>query len=255
MTKVKRVKDDRSLDVCSLEGHEERIKSIDTDLQVIKRDMLLLGDYKSLAEKATALEEASFEIRVAIKRRLKNLNAGSYRSKKTELSEVKLPKVSVPTFDGNVLNLKNFWEQFDVTIHSKTALSDTAKLMYLQDALKDGPARFVIQGLTRTSESYEEAIKCLKERVRSRPRLVEEEHIRSIVDAVPMKNRSEKELRRLYDAATQHYRALREAKNDSFDTVLTVILQQKLDEKTWLKWAEFSSEHESVPPHTEILKL
>ena len=60
-----------------------------------------------------------------------------------------------------VLNWKNFWEQFDVTIHSKTSLTDTEKLMYLQDALKDSPARFVFQGLTRTSESYEEAIKCL----------------------------------------------------------------------------------------------
>ena len=70
-----------------------------------------------------------------------------------------------------------------------------------------------------------------------------------------MKSGSEKELRRLYDAATQHYRALKVAKTDSFDTVLTVILQQKLDEKTRLKWAEFSSEHESVPPCTELLKF
>ena len=126
--------------------------------------------------------------------------------------------------------------------------------MYLQDAVKDGPARFVIQGLTQTSESYEEAIKCLKE-LYDRRRLVEEEHIRSIVDAVPVKNGNDKELRRLYDAVTQHYRALKAAKSDSFDTVLTVILQQKLDEKTRLKWAEFSSEHESVPPCTELLKF
>ena len=75
------------------------------------------------------------------------------------------------------------------------------------------------------------------------------------MDAVPVKNGSDKELRRLYDAATQHYRALKAAKSDSFDTVLTVILQQKLDEKTRLKWAEFSSEHESVPPCTELLKF
>ena len=73
-------------------------------------------------------------------------------------------------------NWKNFWEQFDATIHRNTGLSDTAKLTYLQDALKDGPARFVIQGLTRTSESYENAIKCLRERY-DRPRLVQEEHI------------------------------------------------------------------------------
>ena len=89
------------------------------------------------------------------------------------MSELKQPKVTVPTFDGKVLNWNNFWEQFDATIHSKTGLGDTAKLMYLQDALKDGPARFIIQGLTRKSESYEEAIKCLNEWY-DRPRLVQE---------------------------------------------------------------------------------
>ena len=75
------------------------------------------------------------------------------------------------------------------------------------------------------------------------------------MDAVPVKNGSEKELRRLYDAATRYYRALKEAKSDSFDTVLTVILKQKLDEKARLKWAEFSTDHGSVPPCTELLKF
>ena len=36
LMKVKRVKDDKELDVCPLEGREERVKSIDADLQVIK---------------------------------------------------------------------------------------------------------------------------------------------------------------------------------------------------------------------------
>ena len=166
--------------------------------------------YKSLVERATALEEASFGICAAIKRQLNNLHAKSLGSKVIGLCEVKLPNVSAPTFYGKVLNWKNFWEQFDVTIHIKTELSDTAKLMYLQDAPKDGPAIFVIQGLTRTSEILEEAIKCLKDRY-DRPRLFEEEHISSIVDAVPVKNGNEKELRRLYDAATQYYRALKAA--------------------------------------------
>ena len=71
----------------------------------------------------------------------------------------------------------------------------------------------VIQGLTRTSESYEEAIKSLKEQY-DRPRLVQKEHIRSVFDTVPVKNDSNKELPRLYDAATQHYRELKAAKTD-----------------------------------------
>ena len=54
-------------------------------------------------------------------------------------------------------------------------LNDTEKLMYLQDAFKDVPARFVIEGLTQTSESYEEAIKCLKE-LYELPQLVRKKH-------------------------------------------------------------------------------
>ena len=92
--------------------------------------------------------------------------------------------------------------------------------MYPQDALKDAPARFIIQGLTRASESYVEAIRCLKER-HNRLRLIQEEDIHSIVDTVPVKNGSDKERPHLCDAVTQQYRALKAAKSDSFDTVLT----------------------------------
>ena len=60
LMKVRRVKDDKELEVCLLEGREERVKSIDADLQMIKRDMLLIDDYKNLAERAAGLEEASF---------------------------------------------------------------------------------------------------------------------------------------------------------------------------------------------------
>ena len=126
--------------------------------------------------------------------------------------------------------------------------------MYLQEALKNGPARFVIQELTRTFESYEEAIICLREWY-DRPSLVQEEHIHSIVDVLPVKNGSDKEIHPLYDAATQHYRPLKAAKADSFEMLLTVILQQKLEEKTRLKWSEFNSDSDNIPMCTEFLKF
>ena len=75
------------------------------------------------------------------------------------------------------------------------------------------------------------------------------------MDALPAKNGSDKEICRLSDAATKHYRPLKAAKADSFDTLLTVILQQKLDEKTLLKWVEFNSDSDNVPLCTEFLKV
>ena len=48
LTKVKRVVEVKETDMCLLEGHEETLKSIDADLQRIKRDMLLIDEYESI---------------------------------------------------------------------------------------------------------------------------------------------------------------------------------------------------------------
>ena len=246
-----------ALDICLVEKVKKDVDMLTNKLSDIVEDILSLpeDDTTSLNE-ATSMEDELGSMTLKLIKLTHDRERRDHRTTDEASASpgVRLPKISIPTFDGKILSWKSFWEQFDATIHSKAGLNVIEKLTYLQDALKDSPARFIVQGLTRTSENYEEAIQCLKERY-DRPRLVEEEHIRSIVDAVPVKSGSEKELRRLYDAATQHYRALKAAKADSFDTVLTVILQQKLDEKTRLKWAEFSSEHESVPPCTELLKF
>lgn len=60
-------------------------------------------------------------------------------------SGVKLPKIEVPTFDRNVLHWKKFWEQFCVSVHGKSSLSDSEKLVYLQQALKYGSAKDTIE--------------------------------------------------------------------------------------------------------------
>ena len=44
---------------------------------------------------------------------------------------VRLPKIEVATFNGNVLERNLFWEQFEVTVHSKIHISDAEKFAYL----------------------------------------------------------------------------------------------------------------------------
>ena len=61
------------------------------------------------------------------------------------VSTVKLPKIEVPCFEGNILNWGIFWEQFGDMIHIKEQLSDAYKLAYLQHALKDGTDKYAIQ--------------------------------------------------------------------------------------------------------------
>ena len=49
-----------------------------------------------------------------------------------------LPKLVIPTFDGNILNWRQFWEQFSVSVHDRINLSNAEKLVYLQQSIKEG---------------------------------------------------------------------------------------------------------------------
>ena len=51
---------------------------------------------------------------------------------------VKLPKLDVPTFVGNLIHWKQFWDQFAVAIHNKTSLSNAEKTVYLHAAHHTG---------------------------------------------------------------------------------------------------------------------
>ena len=84
---------------------------------------------------------------------------------------VKLHKIDVLTFDGNLLTWRSILEQFCMSIHSCSVLADSEKLVYLQHSLKDGSAKHVIEGLSRSGECYAEAIECLQSRY-DRPRLI-----------------------------------------------------------------------------------
>ena len=75
LIKVKKIVEDKEFDMCLLEEYEEILKCTDTDLKGIQCGMLLIDDYESLAGRAAGLEEASFELRVAIKHLLKNIKA------------------------------------------------------------------------------------------------------------------------------------------------------------------------------------
>ena len=65
---------------------------------------------------------------------------------------MRLPKIDVPKFDGNIIGWRMFWEQFQVSIHSRTNLSNSEKLVYLRHLLKDASAKNVIEGLSRSGD-------------------------------------------------------------------------------------------------------
>ena len=115
-----------------------------------------------------------------------------------------------------------------MAIHTKEQLQEVEKLAYLRDTLKNGPAKNVIKGLEQTAESYQEAIRCLQE-CYNRPRLIHQVHIRAILEVPLLKDGNGLEPRHLHDVINQNARVLAATKHDTFKSLITSIVELKLD--------------------------
>ena len=252
----KRVLDDpKIVDQHTLSNYMDKVKSLESELQGLKKEILSLNDYRGHIGRVSDIKDAIFNIKVVISRLTETKKEYKREMVKRPLiSGTNLQRIEIPTFDGNIFNWRLFWEQIQAAVQDKPHLEEVDNLTYLRDALKDGPARNVVQGLTQTAESYQEAIRCLKDRY-DRPRLTHREHVRTIVQAPPMRADSGRELQRLYNLWNQHIRAIKGFDAYNNNTFLTAVMELKLGETTKLEWMEHSNETKTMPPYMDQLQF
>ncbi len=89
-----------------------------------------LEETNELGELASRVGQRLFDCSLGIKKLLRSC-VSAPSTPVSDLKGVKLPKLDVPTYDGNILNWTTFWEQFTVAVHGHSSLSDTEKLAYL----------------------------------------------------------------------------------------------------------------------------
>ncbi|KRY76642.1 hypothetical protein T4D_8473, partial [Trichinella pseudospiralis] len=75
--------------------------------------------------------------------------------------KVRLPHFELPKFDGDVTRFREFWDQFEASIHQPTDLCDATKMAYLRSCLT-GVALDALQGLSAANQGYETAVQRLK---------------------------------------------------------------------------------------------
>ncbi|KRY26778.1 hypothetical protein T03_7301, partial [Trichinella britovi] len=94
--------------------------------------------------------------------------------------QVKPPRVPLPKFDGDILQFKSFWDQFESSIHQQEGLNDITKLLHLRSCLS-GSALKAIEGVTICAENYPEVVQTLKTRFYRIPDVVES-HVLSVMN-------------------------------------------------------------------------
>ena len=209
-------------DTCILRQYEDQMGGLKAELVHVSTDLLALEEEDDdLSKKESTLSKTRFDVCLKLKRLLQDRAATPSTTPSSALlpaptgegSGIRLRKLDVLTFDGDLVHWASFWEQFTISVHGRKDLTDLEKLAYLQNAVKDGLAKHVVEGLSCTGERYKEAVDTLRKRY-DRPRLIHQAHVRAIFCAPALKTGSGKELRRLHDTLVQHLRALKAMKSE-----------------------------------------
>ncbi|XP_064459040.1 uncharacterized protein LOC135369376 [Ornithodoros turicata] len=127
---------------------------------------------------------------------------------KTKANGIRLPKLQLVRFRGELSMWGSFWEHFKGAVHENNSLTKAQKFYYLRSLL-DGPAVTAIFGLQATKECYTDAIEVLTERFGDKKR-IEMEHLSTLQTLPYVKSsRDVHGLRKLYDHVQTHVRGLK----------------------------------------------
>ena len=145
---------------------------------------------------------------------------------------VKLPKLSLKKFNGDVTKWSTFWDAFESSVHNNPGLSAFDKFNYLKSLL-EGPASEAVSGLKLTAVNYVEAVSILKKRFGNKQQIISK-HMENLlgIDVITSQHNL-KGLRHLYDTVESQVRGLRSlgVPAASYGSLLSSILMSKLPQE------------------------
>ncbi|GFQ81743.1 integrase catalytic domain-containing protein [Trichonephila clavata] len=169
----------------------EELKLIDSQIESLIQVDQIEVEFESIEEYKEKITRTRFKTRKLIQKISKGSNANnSWQDSKISLNSssqnetqtkekerIKLPKLTIPKFYGEISEWLNFWNAFKSAIHENENVCKIDKFNYLRSFL-GGSAFSLIDGLELTAEHYDHSIDILKERFASL--IIYKKNIRSL---------------------------------------------------------------------------
>lgn len=220
-----------------LDAHYEEFVSAHQKLITL----LDVEEYASANEKCTQADEAFFTSSAVYSELFQaprkdspqdTPNNGSTHNITNSFNNVKLPKLTIPHFDGNLKQWQTFRDMFKSLIHDNETLSNVEKFQYLISSLAGVPLG-IVSSLPINNDNYLVAYKLLNDRYQNK-RLLAVEHWRAIQGAHIATSDSPESLQKIVDIFSKNLAALELLGFDtkSWDFILLNLLIDKLDLET-----------------------
>jgi hypothetical protein len=173
----------------------------------------------------------------------------------TAKADVRLPKLEIPDFTGNLLDWVSFRDMFQSTVHLSNSLTKVEKLAYLKSFVKDEPAQ-LLKSLTLCDANYDIAWLTLNERYQH-----DRELLFSILRKFDQQPRLQSEslsgIRTLIDTTRETIRSLHVLSfplDKTSDAMFLYFILCKIDSTTKKLW-DHSYTGNDVPKVDDLLKF
>ena len=183
--------------------------------------------YKTLSKIEHWLAKMSVTEKTSPERKLSS--SSSPRLPRAVSEKVRLPKIELKKFDGDIMKWQTFWDQYESSVHEQPYLSAVDKFSYLRSLL-NSTASACIAGLALTNENYNEAVLLLNERFGNKQLLINA-YMEYFIKLQVVKSMNQiKELRTIYDQLEATVRNLKSlnVEMDTYGCFLVPISTQKL---------------------------
>lgn len=167
------------------------------------------------------------EILVELKCKLEK-NKTEYRESdgQTRNFSAKLPTLTLPEFNGDVLAWSEFWDIYKSNIHDRS-IPDVDKLLYLKSILKGEP-RKIVDGLETTNKNYTIAIQILKDRYGKQSQIIDAHY--SALSKVKTADKTISECRIVLNELERHLRVLQSHGENTNHNHLRHLILEKFPE-------------------------
>ncbi|UYV77359.1 hypothetical protein LAZ67_15000683 [Cordylochernes scorpioides] len=159
------------------------------DIKDLEKDLKMVEEYR---EKAVAwkylLKKRSLVVAEGMQRETATATKKEYPgeiSRPTLTGMVKLPKLTMERFYGEISQWLNFWNAFDSSINKNEYLTKIDKFNYLK-AYLGGTAAQTVEGFCLSEENYDKAVELLKKRFGKGERLIDV-HMNNLLALKPLR--------------------------------------------------------------------
>ena len=110
----------------------DEIRRLKGELPGIKKKILFYDDFEGCVRKASYIKQILFDLRVVIYHLMEQTKKKPTPQvvRMLTMGVVNVLQIEIPTFDGNILNWRLFWEQLQAAVNDKPQLGDFGELKY-----------------------------------------------------------------------------------------------------------------------------